>query len=433
MKIKIMKIIKEKSRNFDLIFKKLINKRIDAVNKNIEIKVKKIINDVKKYGDTSLIYSIKKFDKNTIEKKDILLNSKKISQYSKNIDPKILKSFKIAVKRINKYHLKQYPKNFTSKEKGISLSQRWTPIDSVGIYVPGGKASYPSSLIMSLIPAKIAGVKRIVVTTPSQKGKFNPYIMAILKLFKIKEVYQIGGAHAIAAMSYGTESIKPVSKIFGPGNIYVSTAKKQIFGKSGIDTIAGPSEIVVVADKKNKPDWIASDLIAQAEHDEKSQSILITDNLNFASKVKESIKRLTKNQIKKKTINQSLENFGVIIVIKSIKNSYKYVNEISPEHLHLQTSINEYIYKRVTNAGAVFFGSYSTESFGDYIAGTNHVLPTSGSARFSSGLGVLDFMKRNSAIRITKKGFKKLSTYTQQMAEAEGLYAHKLSVKIREN
>ncbi len=428
-----MKIIKEKSKNFDSIFKKLINIRIDTVNKDIELKVKKIINDVRKHGDNSLIYSIRKFDKNKINKNEILLNSKKINQYSKDTDPEILKSFKIAIKRINKYHLKQYPKNFTTKERGISLSQRWTPIDSVGIYVPGGNACYPSSLIMSVVPAKIAGVKRIVVTTPSQKGKFNPYVMAILKLFKIKEVYQVGGAHAIAAMSYGTESIKPVSKIFGPGNVYVSTAKKQIFGKSGIDTIAGPSEIVVVADKKNDPSWIASDLIAQAEHDEKSQSILITDNIIFANKVKLSIKKLIKNQIKKKTINQSLINFGAIIVIKSIKNSYKYINEISPEHLHLQTSVNEYIYKKVTNAGAVFFGSYSTEAFGDYIVGTNHVLPTSGSARFSSGLNVLDFMKRNSGIKISKKGFEKLSTYTQQMAGAEGLYAHKLSVKIREN
>ena len=428
-----MKILLENSKNFNDSFKKILNSRKKIFSENVDEQVKNIIHEIKKNGDKAIVKFVKKYDQSLINKNKILIDSKVISHHSKKVNIKTLESFKLAIKRITKYHKKQYPNNYLIKGKGYHLSQRWRPIDSVGLYVPGGKASYPSSLIMNIVPAKIAGVKRIVVATPSNKEKFNPYIMAILKFFKIKEVYQIGGAHAIAALAYGTKTIEPVNKIFGPGNIYVNSAKKQVFGDVGIDMIAGPSEIVVVADKNNNPDWIAADLMAQAEHDENAQSILITDNIKFAMKVKNSITNMTSKKLKNKVMDKSLSNFGKIVVINAIKNAYKYVNKISPEHLHLQTSMNNEIYSKVTNAGAVFLGSYSTESFGDYIAGSNHILPTNGSARFASGLGVLDFMKRNACIKINKKGFSYLSKHTKKMAEVEGLYAHKLSVKIRED
>ena len=428
-----MKILLENSKNFKNSYEKMLNSRKKIFSEKVDKQVKKIIYQIKKDGDDSIIKFAKKYDKSKIKKSQILINPKVISHYASKVDLKTFKSFKLAITRINKYHKKQYPKNYLVKGNGYHLSQRWIPIDSVGLYVPGGKACYPSSLIMNVVPAKIAGVKRIVVVTPSQGGKFNPYIMAILKFFNIKEVYQIGGAHAIAALAYGTKTIKPVNKIFGPGNIYVNSAKKQVFGQVGIDMIAGPSEIVVVADKNNNPDWVATDLIAQAEHDENAQSILITDNLNFAIKVKNSINRIILQILKNKIVYKSLNNFGTIIVINSLKSAYKYINKIAPEHLHLQSSINKTIYSKVINAGAVFLGSYSTESFGDYIVGTNHILPTNGSARFASGLGVLDFMKRNSCAKVNKKGFNYLFKHTKKMAEVEGLYAHKLSVKIRED
>ena len=377
-----MKILLENSKNFNNSFKKILHSREKIFSEKVDKKVRKIIYEIKKNGDDAIIKFVKKYDKSKINKSKILINPKIISYNSRKANIRTLESFKIAIKKINKYHKKQYPKNYFIKGRGYHLSQRWRPIDSVGLYVPGGKASYPSSLIMNIVPAKIAGVKRIVVATPSNKGKFNSYIMAILKFFKIKEVYQIGGAHAIAALAYGTKTIKPVNKIFGPGNIYVNSAKKQVFGDVGIDMIAGPSEIVVVADKNNNANWIAADLMAQAEHDENAQSILITDNLNFAVKVKNSISNIASEILKNKIINKSLNNFGRIIVINSIKSAYKYINKISPEHLHLQTSINNAIYSKVTNAGSVFLGPYSTESFGDYIVGSNHILPTNRSARF---------------------------------------------------
>lgn len=428
-----MKLIVSKTKKFKKLFNNLIKDRSKRSSKNIDKLVKNIIDQVKKDGDSALIKLSKKYDKLEINKKDLLVSSKTISKYANKVDSKMLEIFKVAIKRIYNYHKKQYPKNYSLNSEGINLSQRWKAIDSVGLYVPGGNASYPSTLIMNIIPAKIAGVKRIVVVTPSNKGKFNPYFMAILKLLKIKEIYQLGGAQAIAALAYGTKTIKPVDKIFGPGNIYVNSAKKQVYGKVGIDIIAGPSEILVVADKKNNPDWIASDLIAQSEHDENAQSILITDDLIFAKRVQNSIKKLISKIPNNKIIKKSLNIYGTIIKIRNLNNSYKYINIIAPEHLHLQTSINNKIYSKVSNAGAVFIGPYATESFGDYIVGTNHILPTNGTSRFSSGLGVLDFMKRNSCIKINKKGFKKLSNKTKKMAQVEGLYAHKLSVQIRED
>ena len=334
---------------------------------------------------------------------------------------------------MRKFHLKQFPKNFKLADKNFLTGSFWKPIDSVGLYVPGGKSSYPSSLIMNAVPAIVAGVKRIVVATPSTNGITNPYITSLCNFLKINEIYQIGGAQAISAMTYGTETIRPVNKIFGPGNSFVASAKKQVFGKVGIDLIAGPSEIVVVADSKNDPKWVASDLIAQAEHDEKAQSILITDNKNFANKVLSSIKDLITNLPKKNTIKKSLDTYGLIILVDNFKNCHNIINNIAPEHLHLQNKDRNKIYKKVINAGAIFLGKYSSEVFGDYIVGTNHILPTSGTAKFSSGLGVLDFMKRSSIVEMNLSGYQKYASKVAKMANIEKLEGHKLSIKIRQN
>ncbi len=424
-----MKIIKF-NKNFYNQLQIIIEKRNSFSSKKIQEDVKKIIYDVKKNGDKSLIQFATKFDNVKINKKNLTLDLSKVKMQSK-IDPKIFNSFKKAIKNISSFHKKQLPKNIVFKNNGAILKSEWKPIESVGLYVPGGKAFYPSSLIMNAVPAIIAKVKRIVCVTPPTKS-INPYFVQLIKELGIKETYFVGGAQAISALTYGTETIKPVNKIFGPGNAYVAEAKKQLYGKVGIDLLAGPSEIIVVANNKNDPDWVASDLIAQAEHDENAQSILITDNKNFSSKVINSITKIKKDLPKKKIIEKSLNNNGVIILVDNIEHAAKIINFISPEHLHLHISNYKKLLSKINNAGGIFLGEYSVEAFGDYIVGTNHVLPTSGAAKFSSGLGVLDFMKRNSVVEMSQKSFNALSEDTQKMSGLEGLDGHKLSVKIRQ-
>jgi len=284
---------------------------------------------------------------------------------------------------------------------------------------------------MSLIPAQIAGVKRIVCVTPPTKN-FNPYVAFLLDKLGIHEIYQVGGAQAIAALTFGTRSIKPVNKIFGPGNAYVAAAKKQVFGKVGIDLVAGPSEIIVVADDNNNPEWVASDLMAQAEHDENAQSILITNSKVYADRILDSIEYLKNTLSKKETIDLSLQKHGLIILIDDISLSHEIINKIGPEHLHLQTFKSKEILQKVNNAGGIFLGSYTTEAFGDYVAGTNHILPTSGAAKFSSGLGVIDFMKKSSLVEMNETSFNNLSKHAVNIADVEDLDAHKLSVTIRQ-
>ena len=424
-----MKIIKF-NKNFYNQIQTKIEKRNSLSSKSIEEDVKKIIYDVKKNGDKSLIKYAAKFDKVKINKKSLALNISKIKAKSK-IEMQIFNSFKKAIKNISSFHKKQLPKNITYNTNGAILKSVWKPIDSVGLYVPGGRAFYPSSLIMNAVPAIIAGVKRIVCITPPTKS-LNPYFIKLIKELGIKETYFVGGAQAISALTYGTETIKPVNKIFGPGNAYVAEAKKQLYGKVGIDLLAGPSEIIVVADNSNNPNWVASDLIAQAEHDENAQSILITDNKNFASKVINSITKIKKDLPKKKIIEKSLKNNGVIVLVENIETAVEIINFIAPEHLHLHVFNYKKLLSKINNAGGIFLGEYSAEAFGDYIVGTNHVLPTSGAAKFSSGLGILDFMKRNSLVEMNKKSFNTLSEDTQKMSALEGLDGHKLSVKIRQ-
>ena len=425
-----MKIIKLNNKHAHIKLKNILDNRNTIRNEKLTLNVKNIINDVKKNGDIALYKYAKKFDKIIVKRNQLKLklNYKKSNL---SVDLNILKSFRHAIKNITKFHKLQYPSNIIKKENNIILQSQWKAIDSVGLYVPGGKAFYPSSLIMNVVPAKIAGVKRIVCVTPPSK-EINPYFLALIKELEIDEVYFVGGAQAVAALAIGTKTIKPVNKIFGPGNAFVAEAKRQLFGKVGIDLIAGPSEIVVVADKNNNPKWVASDLIAQAEHDANAQSILITDNLKFANMVLLEVKKLSQLSQKKQIIKKSLSTNGIVLIVNDINKCSNIINEIAPEHLHIQIKSYKKLLSKVNNAGGIFLGEYSTEAFGDYIVGTNHVLPTSGAAKFSSGLGVLDFMKRNSVVQINSKSFDELKQDTINMSSIEGLDAHKMSVKIRQ-
>jgi len=427
-----VKIINNKDPDFlsDLQF--YLESRSQENNEEIDLEVKNIFNEVKKRGDEALFYFSKKFDGVDLDESNLLISRELRNQYKNKIDLTTLKSFETAIDNVTNFHQKQFPQNYEINKNGLKTGLLWKPIQSVGLYVPGGKAAYPSSLIMSVIPAKLAGVKRIVVVTPNINEQINPYILALLDVLEVQEAYQVGGAQAIAALAYGTKSIRPVNKIFGPGNAYVVSAKKQVFGKVGIDLIAGPSEIVVVADNKNNPDWIASDLIAQAEHDERSQSILITDSQDFSSRVLSSIKKLIKKLPKQEIIKKSLDNFGIVVILDDLNNASEVIDIIAPEHLHLQNESYNIIFNKIQNAGGIFLGEYSSEAFGDYIVGTNHILPTSGSARFSSALGVLDFMKRSSYVEMSKSSAYELEKNVSQMAAIENLDGHKLSVKIRQ-
>ena len=427
-----MKLLEFNKKDLFSELKNHLSKRNENSNEKVDESVKKILDEVKKQGDQALIKYTKEFDKIDLKIDELFLSKEIILSYKDKINQDVLSSFKKAIKNVKKFHELQIPKDYELLENGVRLRSRWKALDSVGLYVPGGQAVYPSSLIMNIVPAIVAGIKRIVCVTPPSKFH-NPYILGLLDELEIEEVYQVGGAQAIGALTYGTKTIKSVNKIFGPGNIYVTSAKKQVFGKVGIDLIAGPSEIVVVANEKNNPNWVATDLMAQAEHDINAQSILITNSKDFADCVLRKIKELNQGLSKKDIIDQSLELNGLVILVEDIFKSIEIINYIAPEHLHLHVEEKEKMIEHITNAGCIFMGEYTTEAFGDYILGTNHILPTSGSAKFSSGLGVLDFMKRNSIVEIDNIGFERFQKDVQQMAETEDLGAHKLSVKIRQN
>ena len=422
-----IKILDSKKNNFSSLLDNLLLKRKNRIKSKSNIVIN-IIRDIKENGDKALLKYEKKFGKNSI----IFLKHKEIQKQIKNLDKKVKKSIDLAYSRIFKFHSKQKVKNIFYKDKlQNKLGYKYMPIDSVGIYVPGGTASYPSTVLMNAIPAIIAGTKKVVMANPRNKGKHNPGVLYAAKKCGIKEIYSIGGAQAIAALAYGTKKIKKVNKIVGPGNLYVATAKKEVFGDVGIDMIAGPSEITVVGDKFSNPDWIASDLIAQAEHDELSQSILISKDKNLINKVLKSVSdqiiRLPRKLIAKK----SLKSNGILISVSSDTKLIEVINTISPEHLELNIKKYKNIINKVINAGSIFIGKYSTEAVGDYLAGTNHVLPTSGSAKFSSGLSVYDFYKRISYINLSKKGIETLGPSVITLANFEGLAGHAKSVELR--
>ena len=426
-----MKQLNYTSYNFWELLDKHLSLRQMETSIKIDEKVKSIIEDVKKFGDDKLVQFAKDLDNISLKKNDIKISDLKKFYSSDQLNEDTVNSFKVAIKNIKKYHEKQFPENYEFENMNTKLQSVWKPIDSVGLYIPGGNAIYPSSLIMSVVPAQIAGVKRIVCVTPPTHN-LNSYIAFLLEELGVTEVYQVGGAQAIAALAFGTDTIQPVNKIFGPGNAYVASAKKQVFGKVGIDLVAGPSEIIVVADESNNPEWVASDIMAQAEHDENAQCILITNSEAYADKVLDKIENLKNSVRKRKTIEKSLRIHGLIIVTNDLKSSYKIINKIGPEHLHLQSTEREVILQKVNNAGGIFLGSYSTEAFGDYVAGTNHILPTSGASKFSSGLGVIDFMKKSSIVEMNEISFNNLAKHVENIADVENLDAHKLSVTIRQ-
>ena len=426
-----LKVLKYNKKNSLKILEIFLNRR-KSIQKNKSSVVIRIIENVKKNGDKAVLKYEKKFSKIKSKSNRILFSNKEINNISKRTDKKIKHAIDLAYKRIKNFHSRQKFSSFKFKDKYKNeLSYKYSPIEKVGVYVPGGTASYPSTVLMNCIPAIVAGVKKIYLTTPALGSKINPAIVYAAKKCGVKKIYKTGGAHTIAALAYGTKNFEKVDKIVGPGNTYVAYAKKEVFGDVGIDMVAGPSEVSVVADKSSNPDLVAADLIAQAEHDVYAQSILITNNKNLIRLVNLSLIKQLKKLPKKFIASQSLKNFGLAILTNSKKKIVEIINTIAPEHLELCTNFNKELIKGVKNAGSIFIGKYSPEAIGDYIAGPNHVLPTSGSARFSSGLSVNDFLKRHSLIKITKTGIERLSSSVINLAKHENLEGHANSVKIR--
>ena len=426
-----LKVLKLNNKNSLKNLKLFLDKR-KSIQKSQTTIVSKIIKNVKKKGDKAVISYEKKFSKIKVKSNKLIFSSKEINKISNKTDPKTKKSIDLAFNRIKKFHSKQKFSSFTFKDKYKNiLTYKYSPIEKVGVYVPGGTASYPSTVLMNCIPAIVAGVKKIYLTTPSLNSAINPAVVYAAKKCGVKKIYKTGGAQTIAALAYGTKQFEKVDKIVGPGNAFVACAKKEVFGEVGIDMVAGPSEVSIVADKFADPNFVAADLIAQAEHDVNSQSILITNNKNIIRLVNISLKQQLKKLPKKNIASRSLKDFGLAIYAKSKKNILEAINTIAPEHLELCTNMNQEIIKGVKNAGSIFVGKFSPEAIGDYMAGPNHVLPTSGSARFSSGLSVNDFLKRHSLIKITKTGIERLGSSVINLAEHENLDGHANSVKMR--
>ena len=419
-------------KNFLASLETIINKR-RAQNPKNYLLVKKIIQDVKKNKDKALIKYEKKYSKkNKIKTTELKFYEIEIKKIIKKLDKETKKSIDLAFSRIFKFHRKQKLNSYKIIDNYKNIfTYRSSPIEKIGVYVPGGSASYPSSVLMNCIPALIAGVKEIYMTTPTINKKCNAAVIYAAKKCKVREIYKVGGAQAIAALAYGTKTIKKVNKIVGPGNTFVAAAKKEVFGDVGIDMIAGPSEVTVVTDKYSNPEWVAADLIAQAEHDNFAQSILVSNNKEIISKVNFYIKKQLKNLPRKLIAENSLKNFGLSIYVKNKKTLIKVINLIAPEHLEICIKKPNEIINKITNAGSIFIGNYSPEAMGDYIAGPNHVLPTSGAAKFSSGLSVYDFLKRHSLIKITKSGIERLGTSVINLANYENLDGHANSVKLR--
>ena len=423
-----LKILNSNTRNFDWELDKFLTNRKSQIKSN-SVSVIRIINDVKKNGDKALLKYEKKFNNNSI----IVPTSKKISNSIKTLDKKVKHAIDIAYNRIYKFHSLQKFKNisYTDKFKN-KLEYKYLPINSVAIYVPGSTASYPSSVLMNAIPAIVAGVKRIIMINPGIKGKQNPAVLYAARKCKIKEIYSIGGPSAVAAVAYGTKKIKSVNKIVGPGNAYVAAAKKEVFGDVGIEGMtAGPSEVTIVCDKYSNPEWVASDLIGQAEHDALAQCILISKDKNLISKVKYEIFKQLKEIPRESVAKKSLMNNGILIHVNSDKKIVEIVNNIAPEHLELNIKNYKSFITKIKNAGSICLGKYAVMAMTDYNVGSNHILPTNGSAKYSSGISVNEFYKRISYINLSKKGIESLGPSVITLANYEGLAGHALSVKKR--
>ncbi len=399
---------------------------------DVEAVVRAIIADVAARGDRALIELTRKFD--CADQVDFEVTAAEIEMAYAACDRKALDALTLARDRIEAYHRRQLPRDerFTDA-LGVELGHRWTAIEAVGLYVPGGTAAYPSTVLMNAVPAKVAGVPRLVMVVPAPEGKLPPLVLAAAKLAGIDEIYRLGGAQAVAALAYGTETIAPVAKIVGPGNAYVAAAKRLVFGKVGIDMIAGPSEVLILADRSGHPDWIAADLLAQAEHDASAQSILITDDAALADAVEEEVATQLEALPRAAIAGASWRDFGAIILVGALDDAVPLVDAIAPEHLEIESEDAERLASRIRNAGAIFLGAHTPEAIGDYVGGSNHVLPTARSARFSSGLGVLDFMKRTSILKCGPDQLRALGPAAIALGEAEGLDAHARSVAMRFN
>lgn len=419
---------------FDADFAALVSLKRDVPGE-VNAVVAAILADVRDRGDAAVIHYTEKFDKLSLTPDRMRISQDEIDAAYAACNTKIMEALRLAAKRIEAYHKELLPpkdKRF-SDAAGVELGYRWRPIDAVGLYVPGGLASYPSSVLMNAIPARVAGVSRRAMVVPAPEGVLNPLVLAAAKLAGVTEIYRIGGAQAIAALAYGTDTIDPVDKITGPGNAYVASAKRQVFGIVGIDMIAGPSEILVVADRHNNPDWMALDLLSQAEHDASSQSILITDDKGFADQVAQAVLTQLETLPRAGIAGPSWRDYGAIIRVENLDQAPALVDRLAPEHLELAVAEPEALADKIHHAGAIFLGAYTPEAIGDYVGGPNHVLPTARSARFSSGLGVSDFMKRTSILRCSADSLARIGPAAVQLAEAEGLEAHGRSVSIRLN
>jgi len=422
-----------RSPDFESRFRDFLTTKREAAQ-DVEDAVRTIIADVIARGDDALIELTRKFDRLDLSKSGLRVSPAEIDASEKACDQAALDALALARDRIEAYHQNQKPTDarFTDAV-GVELGAKWTAIEAVGLYVPGGTAAYPSSVLMNAVPAKVAGCERLVMVVPSPDSKLAPLVLAAAKLAGVDEVYRIGGAQAVAALAYGTQTIAPVAKIVGPGNAYVAAAKRLVFGKVGIDMIAGPSEVLILADKTGNADWVAADLLAQAEHDASAQSILITDDADLADAVTRSVDSQLNGLPRADVAGASWRDFGAIILVPKLSDALPLADRIAPEHLEIVATEADALAARARNAGAIFIGAHTPEAIGDYVGGSNHVLPTARSARFSSGLGVLDFMKRTSILKCGPEQLRVLGPAAIALGEAEGLTAHARSVSIRLN
>ena len=417
--------------DFEVQFQALLTaKREDSPD--VDAVVAEIISDVRTRGDVAVIELTSKFDRLNLAPDTLAFSREEILAHCATVPAEERAALELAAERIWDYHARQMPEDASWVDaSGATLGWRWTPVSAAGLYVPGGLASYPSSVLMNAIPAKVAGVGRLAICVPTPDGLTNPLVLLAAQIAGVDEIYRIGGAQAIAALAYGTETIAPVDKITGPGNAFVAAAKRRVFGKVGIDMIAGPSEILVIADADNDPAWIATDLLSQAEHDESAQSILITDNAVFGDKVISEVEHQLTTLMRRDIAAQSWRNFGAVIVVNNMAQAIMLSNRLAPEHLELCVVDPDAMAENITHAGAIFLGAWTPEAIGDYVGGANHVLPTARSARFSSGLSVLDFVKRTTLTKMTPGSLAEVGPAAETLARSEGLQAHGLSVRAR--
>ncbi|WP_245413634.1 histidinol dehydrogenase [Mangrovicella endophytica] len=419
--------------DFEAQFQALLGAKRE-VSEDVDDAVRAIIARVRREGDTALIALTRQFDQLELTPETLRVDEAAIDEAFRTTAPETLEALQLAHRRITSHHERQKPTDDRYTDAlGVELGSRWTAIESVGLYVPGGLASYPSSVLMNAVPAKVAGVERIAMAVPAKAGELNPLVLAAAKIAGVSEIYRVGGAQAVAAFAYGTATIAPVAKIVGPGNAYVAAAKRQVFGTVGIDMVAGPSEILVIADGNNDPDWLAADLLSQAEHDEAAQSILITDDASFGDRVADAVERQLARLSRRETAAASWRDFGAIIVVGDLSEAVPLSDRIAPEHLEIATDEPEQLFDKLRNAGAAFLGRHTPEVIGDYVGGSNHVLPTARSARFSSGLSVLDFVKRTSILKLDADALRALGPAAMELARVEGLDAHGRSIGIRLN